>query len=125
MLPVLFAVAAAVAYVFYVEGTDAYPLRNALPMLLTAALAFATLRYGEGRWTGAAWRWTLGTLGYSIPALGLSIYLHYGYSIDLNGMVSKSIYPRELFRYLPVYTSVAGSIGFAIGWIAGRNLLSH
>ena len=25
------------------------------------------------------------------------------------------------FRYLPVYTIVAGGIGFAIGWIVGRN----
>jgi hypothetical protein len=27
-----------------------------------------------------------------------------------------------LFRYLPIYTIFAGSIGFAIGWIAGRNI---
>jgi hypothetical protein len=37
-------------------------------------------------------------------------------------MYSESVYPQELFRYLPLYTLVAGGIGFAIGWIAGRNV---
>jgi len=43
-------------------------------------------------------------------------------AVDLNGMVSESVYPRELFRYLPEYTTGAGAIGFAIGWIVGRNV---
>jgi hypothetical protein len=30
--------------------------------------------------------------------------------------------PRNLFRYLPIYTAFAGGIGFAIGWLAGRNV---
>lgn len=124
MLPVLFVVVAGIAYVFHVEGEVAYPVRNMLPMLVIAVLAYVTLHGGGGRWTGADWRWILGSLGFAIPALGLSMYLHYGYSIDLNGMVSQSVYPQELFRYLPVYTSIAGTIGFAIGWIAGRNVLS-
>ena len=67
-------------------------------------------------------RWLLGTAGFAIPAIGLSLYIHYGYDVDLNGMVSESIYPTEVFRYLPIYTTVAGGIGFAIGWIAGRNV---
>ena len=27
-----------------------------------------------------------------------------------------------LFRFLPIYTLVAGAIGFAIGWIVGKNV---
>lgn len=122
MLPVMFVVAAAIAYVLHVEGNDAYPLRNTVPMLVVAALAVLTLRKGRGHWAGSGWRWPLGTLGFAIPALGLSLYLHYGYAVDLNGMVSESVYPRELFRYLPLFTMVAGGIGFAIGWIVGRNV---
>jgi hypothetical protein len=30
--------------------------------------------------------------------------------------------PTRVFRYLPVYTLVAGGIGFVIGWIVGRNV---
>jgi hypothetical protein len=122
MLPVIFVVAAAVAYVFYVEGDTAYAVRNTIPMLAVTVLAMLALLKGGGRWTGAGWRWPLGSLGFAIPALGLSLYLHYGYSADLDGMVSESVYPAELFRYLPVYTCVAGCIGFAIGWIAGKNV---
>lgn len=122
MLPVIFIVAAAIAYVYYVEGDSAYPVRNAIPMLAVSVLALLTLNKGNGRWTGAGWRWPLGSLGFAIPALGLSLYLHYGYSVDLDGMYSESVYPDELFRYLPAYTCVAGGIGFAIGWIVGRNV---
>lgn len=121
LLPVLFIVAAGIAYVFYVEGDHPYALRNTLPMFALLVLALIALLAGKGHWVGSGWRWPLGTLGFAVPALGLSLYLHYGYSIDLHGMYSESVYPRELFRYLPLYTSFAGGIGFAIGWIAGRN----
>jgi len=122
MLPIIFVVAAAIAYVFYIEGDAAYPFRNIVPMFVVTGLALLTLIKGRGRWAGAGWRWPLGSLGFAIPALGLSLYLHYGYSVDLDGMYSDSVYPAELFRYLPAYTCVAGCIGFAIGWIAGRNV---
>jgi len=122
VLPVLLIVVAAVFYAFHVEGADAYPVRNAMPMVLVTILAVVTVIRGNGRWTAAGWSWPLGTLGFAIPALGLSLYLHYAYSIDLNGMYSESVYPRELFRFLPAYTVVAGAIGFAIGWIIGRNI---
>ena len=122
LLPVLFLTLAAVAYVFHVEGADAYLWRNVLPMLITVLLATVTLKRGGGRWTGAGWSWPLGTLGFAIPAIGLSLYLHYGYATDMNGMYSEAIYPQELFRFLPLYTIVAGLLGFAIGWIAGRNV---
>ncbi|MDA0680938.1 MAG: hypothetical protein O3A13_05990 [Proteobacteria bacterium] len=121
LLPVALAIAAAVAYVLTVEGDDAYAIRNTFPLLAVLGLAVLSLRIGRGRWTGSGWCWPLGTLGFAIPALGLSLYLHYGYAVDLNGMYSESVYPREVFRYLPIYTSIAGVIGFLIGWIAGRN----
>jgi hypothetical protein len=121
-LPVLLLTAIAMGYVLFIEGADAYPVRNLVPMLTVIALALLTLKKGEGRWSGSGWRWPLGTIGFAIPAIGLSIYLHHGYSIDLHGMYSESVYPQELFRYLPLYTMFAGAIGFAIGWIAGRNV---
>lgn len=122
LLPVALVVGAAVAYIFHVEGADAYPWRNAVPMLATLALAATTLVRGGGDWRGAGWRWPLGTAGFAIPAIGLSIYLHYGYATDLHGMYSEAVFPLELFRFLPLYTLVAGGIGFAIGWIVGRNV---
>jgi len=121
-LPVLLVTLAAIAYVVHVEGADAYVLRNTVPMLVLLLLAALTLQRGGGRWRGADWRWLLGTLGFAIPALGLSLYLHYGYHTDLGGIRSDALYPLELFRYLPAYTLVAGAIGFAIGWIVGRNV---
>jgi len=120
--PVLFTATAAIVYVLKIEAGFAYPLRNLVPVLSVIVLAAITLKQGGGTWTAAGWRWPLGTLGFAIPAVGLSIYLHYGYAIDMNGMFSESVYPQEVFRYLPFYTMFAGCIGFAIGWIAGRNV---
>jgi hypothetical protein len=122
LLPVVLITAAAVAYVFYVEGGQAYAWRNVLPMIVVVILAAISLYRGRGRWSGAGWRWPLGTAGFAIPALGLSLYLHYGYATDMHGMYSEALFPQELFRYLPMYTVVAGGIGFAIGWIVGRNV---
>ena len=120
--PVLFITFAAIVYVLKIEAGVASPFRNLLPMLAVVGLAIATLVKGDGSWTGSGWRWLLGTIGFAIPAIGLSLYLHYGYDVDLNGMYSESVYPEQVFRYLPIYTGVAGAIGFAIGWIAGRNV---
>jgi hypothetical protein len=122
LLPVIFVAVASMVYVRYVEGPDAWVPRNILPMLVIVVLAMLTLYRGGGSWTGAGWRWPLGTIGFSIPALGLSLYLHYGYAVGLEGLFEDAIYPLELFRYLPAYTLFAGAIGFAIGWIAGRNI---
>ena len=122
LIPVLFVTVAAMTYVGYVEGADAYVIRNITPMLMVIVLSILTLTLGGGSWTGAGWRWPLGTAGFAIPALGLSLYLHYGYAVDLEGMFDDAIYPQELFRLLPAYTMVAGATGFAIGWIAGRNV---
>ncbi len=122
LLPVLLVTVASMAYVGHVEGADAYVARNIMPMLIVIVLSAVTLYRGGGSWTGAGWRWPLGTLGFAIPALGLSLYLHYGYAVGLEGMFDEAIYPLQLFRYLPAYTIVAGAIGFAIGWIVGRNI---
>jgi hypothetical protein len=81
-----------------------------------------TVWRGDGNWTGKGWRWPLGLVGFAIPALGLSVYLHYAYSVNLNGMFDDAEQPARVFRFLPAYTLVAGGIGFSIGWIVGRNL---
>lgn len=122
LTPVLFVALAAIAYVFHTEGPDAYAVRNSVPILLALLLAALTLYKGDGHWTGAGYRWLLGTIGFALPTLGLSMYLHYGYATDLHGMFSESLFPGEVFRYLPWYTAFAGAIGCAIGWIAGKNV---
>ena len=122
ILPVLLLCAAAAAIVVYVEGRDAYALRNCLPMAAVVVLAFITLWLGDGEWIGNGWRWPLGVIGFAIPAVGLSLYLHYSYAVNLNEMFSGSANATEVFRYLPVYTAVSGVLGFAIGWIIGSRI---
>lgn len=122
LLPVIILTAAAMACIVYVEGPDLLAALNTVPLLIVIVLATVTLGRGRGKWTGAGWKWPLGTLGFAIPALGLSLYLHYAWSVDLEGLASEARDPRNLFRYLPIYTVFAGAIGFAIGWIAGRNV---
>jgi hypothetical protein len=122
LLPVLLLTAAAMAYIADVEGPEAYVHRNAVPLIVFLALSALTLYQGDGSWLGAGWRWPLGTVGFAIPALGLSLYLHYAYSVELDSLFGEAAHPEELFRYLPIYTAVAGGIGFAIGWIVGRNV---
>jgi len=103
LLPLALLFVAAIAWINDVQEGGPYVLRNLVPPAVILLLAVLTLVRGGGTWTGAGWRLPMGTLGYSIPALGLSI-------------------PARLFRYLPIYTLVAGGIGFAIGWIIGRNV---
>ena len=122
LLPVVLLAMAAAAYVFYIEGEHAYAHRNVAPMLVVVLLAIISLLRGSGHLAGSGWSWPLATFGLAIPAIGLSIYLHYGYATDLHGMYSNAVYPKELFRYLPMYTLFAGGIGFAIGWIVGREI---
>jgi len=122
LLPVLLIVAAAMATIADIEGPDAYVMRNVVPLMLLVVLSAVTLYRGDGSWIGAGWRWPLGTLGFSLPALGLSMYLHYAYSVNLESLFRAARHPLELFRYLPAYTVGAGAAGFAIGWIVGRNI---
>jgi len=122
LLPVLLVTIAAAAWFSHVQDNGPFLLRNVVPLAVLLVLSWLTLRHGGGTWTGGGMRLPLGTLGFAIPALGLSLYLHYAYSVNLNDMFSDAAYPGRVFRYLPAYTMVAGGIGFAIGWIVGRNV---
>lgn len=122
LAPVLLVTVAAMGYVASVEWPGPYVVRNLLPMLIVIVLAAFALRRGGGRWSGSGWRWPLGTFGFALPAVGLSVYLHYAYASDRDGIASEAIDPVGLFRYLPMYAIFAGAVGFAIGWIAGRNV---
>lgn len=122
LAPVLLVTVAAAAWFGDVQQGGPYVVRNVLPLAVLIVLSWIALHRGAGRWSGAGMRLPLGTLGFAIPALGLSLYLHYAYSVNLNGMFSDAEYPGRVFRYLPAYTLVAGGIGFAIGWIVGRNI---
>jgi hypothetical protein len=122
LLPVALITAAAGAWFHDVQQGGPWVARNLVPLAVLLALAYFTLRRGRGRWSGSGMRLPLGTLGFAIPALGLSVYLHYAYAVNLNDLFSDAQYPDRVFRFLPAYTLVAGGIGFAIGWIAGRNV---
>jgi len=122
LLPLVLLTGAAGAWFNDVQSGGPYVLRNFVPLVIMLLFALLTLVRGQGSWTGSGWRLPLGTIGFSIPALGLAVYLHYAYSVNLNGMFDAAESPLALFRFLPYYTTVAGGIGFAIGWIAGRNL---
>lgn len=122
LLPVALLLAAAAVWINDVQGGGPFVLRNLVPPALVLVLAAVTVARGRGTWTGAGWRLPLGTVGYAIPALGLTMYLHYAYSVNLDGLFDGAEQPGELFRFLPLYTIVAGGIGFVIGWIVGRNV---
>ena len=122
LLPLVLVSVAAALWFRDVQGDGPFVLRNLLPLAVLVMLSAMTLWRGDGNWTGDGWRWPLGIVGFGIPALGLSIYLHYAYAVNLNEMFSESTEPDQLFRFLPAYTLVAGFIGFVIGWIVGRNV---
>ena len=122
LLPVLFVCVATGLWFADVQQGGPWVARNQLPLVALLVLSFVTLRRGGGHWTGAGMRMPLGTLGFAIPVLGLSAYLHYAYAINLNDMFADAQDPDRVFRFLPLYTIVAGGIGFAIGWIVGRNV---
>ncbi len=122
LLPVLLIMLAAAFWFRDVQEHDRYLLANLVPLLILLILSWLTLYRGNGTWSGNGFRLPLATLGFAIPALGLSLYLHYAYDVNLNGMFTDAEYPERVFLYLPIYTLVAGGIGFAIGWIVGRNV---
>lgn len=122
LLPVLLVVTATAFWFNDVQASGPYVARNLLPLALLLLLCVATLYRGDGHWSGAGKRMPMGVVGYAIPTLGLALYLHYAYSTNLNDMFTGAVYPDRVFQYLPIYTIVAGGIGFAIGWIAGRNV---
>ncbi len=120
LLPVFLLVLAAAAWFNDVQEGGRYVIRNLVPPFTVVVLAAFSLVRGGGHWTGAGWRLPLGTLGFAVPAIGLSSYLHYAYSINLDGLFDGG--SDQMFRYLPYYTFFAGLVGFAIGWIVGRNV---
>jgi hypothetical protein len=122
LLPVVLLAIAAGFWFVDVQQGGPWAMRNLVPLVLLVGLSFLTLYRGKGHWTGAGMRMPLGTLGFAIPALGLAAYLHYAYATNLNDLFSDAEFPDQVFRFLPVYTLVAGGIGFAIGWIVGRNV---
>jgi ABC-type uncharacterized transport system permease subunit len=122
LLPVVLIALAAGFWFNDVQEGGPYVLRNLVPLLLLVLLSALVLVSGKGHWASSSKRLPLGVIGYSIPALGLGLYLHYAYSVNLNDMFTDAEFPDRVFRYLPIYTTVAGGIGFAIGWIAGRNV---
>ena len=122
LAPLVLLVIAAGFWIDDVQRGGPYVLRNLVPPVVVLLLAAITLYRGDGTWTGSGFRLPLGVVGYAIPALGLSAYLHYAYSVNLNGLFTDATNPEGLFRFLPIYTLVAGGVGFAIGWIAGKNV---
>lgn len=122
LLPVILVSVAAAFWFNAVQQGGPYVIRNLIPLALLILLSGLALFLGGGQWAGSGKSLPLGVVGYAIPALGLALYLHYAYSINLNDMFTDAAYPDRVFRYLPLYTTVAGGIGFAIGWIVGRNV---
>ena len=122
ILPVVLVATAAALWFSDVQDDKQYLLFNLVPLAVLLLLSWLTLYRGGGTWSGSGYRMPLATLGFAIPALGLSLYLHYAYAVNLNGMFTDAPFPGRVFRYLPIYTLVAGGIGFAIGWIVGRNV---
>ena len=121
-LPVVLVTVAAALWFGVVQDDSQFLLWNFVPLAVLLALSWLTLHRGGGTWSGGGYRMPLGTLGFAIPALGLSLYLHYAYAVNLNDMFTDAPFAGRVFRYLPIYTLVAGGIGFAIGWIVGRNV---
>ena len=122
LAPLVLVTVAAAFWFSDVQEGGPYVMRNLIPPVVVIALAAITLWRADGTWTGGGWRWPLGTAGFAIPALGLAVYLHYAFSVNLNGLFDDAERPAQLFRFLPAYTLVAGGIGFIIGWIVGRNV---
>ncbi|MEM7611464.1 MAG: hypothetical protein AAF270_07295 [Pseudomonadota bacterium] len=92
-----------------------YLLRNVLPGLIAWSVLIYILRRHP-----ADQRWWLGWVGYCVPAIGLSAYLHLSFLLDWGELSTRAVTPALLFRFLPFYVFFAGGIGFSIGWIVGR-----
>ena len=97
VLPLLLLTIAAGAWFNEVQQGGPYVLRNLLPPVVLLFFATLTVWRGDGNWTGRGWRWPLGLVGFAIPALGLSMYLHYAYSVNLNGMFDDAEQPTRLY----------------------------
>ena len=120
LVPLALILAAAGAWMAHVQSGGPWLVRNLMPLALLFALSGYALHRGRGRFTGSGWCLPLGVAGFAIPTLGLTLYLHYAYAVNLDGMFDGGA--GALFRFLPYYTMSAGAIGFTIGWLIGRNV---
>ncbi|MEL7296224.1 MAG: hypothetical protein AAGJ86_01115 [Pseudomonadota bacterium] len=113
----LFCVAAVVAFFWLLTAgnpTTCCRATNATPMVVAlVAYVFISRR-------GLDTRFWFALIGFCLPAIGLSAYLHLSFLFDWQGIASNAITPELLFTYLPIYVMVAGATGSAIGWIVGR-----
>jgi hypothetical protein len=71
-MPVALVCIAAAFWFADVQQDGPWVARNLMPLAVLLGLSFVTLRHGGGRWSGAGMRMPLGTLGFAIPALGLT-----------------------------------------------------
>lgn len=121
-LPFLLAFILLAAWMADVREGAPYLLRNLLPGIVWLALVAWALWHNAGTFFTPDSKRTLGALGFAIPAVGLSVYLHAAFQMQDSELFGPGSRPDRLFRYLPIYTLVAGGLGFAIGWIIGRNV---
>lgn len=98
-----------------------YLLRNLVPLLLAGCLLSAHLLRNQGQWLGSEPRLGLASLGFAAVVVGLNAYVHALWFYDIDALRTLATQPRLLFRFLPAYTLLAAGIGFAIGWVIGRN----
>lgn len=121
MLPL--ALFVAVAWLVSDANTSgAYVTRNLLPAVTVLVGAAVILRRGGGRWCARGVRWPLALAGFTLPAVGLTVYLHLAFLLDWRQLATNAETPWLLFRFLPYYSMFAGAIGAAIGWIIGRDV---
>lgn len=103
------------------QADSGYLLRNLLPLLMAGGLLSAHLTRNRGQWLGSRPRWGIASLGFAAVVVGLNTYVHVLWFYDVDALRTLATQPRLLFRFLPAYTVLAAGIGFAIGWIIGRN----
>ncbi|MEM1261191.1 MAG: hypothetical protein AAGH76_02215 [Pseudomonadota bacterium] len=114
--------AAAALYIADVERGLGTALRNIAPLFVVLLGALVTLWRNGGSWWQPETRWLLMTIGFAVPSVGLSLYLHHRWALDIDAVRSSARNPRLLFVWLPVLTVVSGAIGAALGRIVGRQL---
>ncbi|MEM8983060.1 MAG: hypothetical protein AAGC71_08545 [Pseudomonadota bacterium] len=117
-LPLL-AVGAGIVVIEHGLGTSA---RNIAPLFIVLLGAAVALWRNNGRWWHPEARWILMTIGFAVPSVGLSLYLHYRWALDIDAVRTSARNVRLLFAWLPAYTLFAGAIGAALGHIVGRQL---
>ena len=121
-LPFLLAFIVLAAWIADIREGAPYLARNLVPGVVWLVLVAWALWHNRGAFFTPDARRTLGAIGFAIPAIGLTVYLHAAYQMQDSELFGADSRPDRLFRYLPIYTLIAGGLGFAIGWIIGRNV---